>query len=63
MLVNSERCQSGRTSTPGKRVYSKGIEGSNPSLSAERDLDSKRELSPFFIIAKSPVCRAISAIM
>ena len=39
------------------------IEGSNPSVSAERDLGSKRELSPFFIKDKSPVCRAICAIM
>ena len=40
----------------------KGTAGSNPAFSAERDLGLKKELSPFFIIAKSPDCRAISAI-
>jgi len=39
------------------------LKSSNPFVSAERDLGSKRELSPFFIKAKSPVCRAICAII
>ena len=31
---NMERCWSGRTGSPGKRVYLNGTAGSNPALSA-----------------------------